>query len=134
MKKVLIYAVSEVKTEKERKDGKNQRQYFSVQFKDASNPFAPARTRNFFQSYDAQGNCVWKGVSRADISALIGTTVDGRFASFNVEPYEIAGRMVSTYSTVILPHEEINLTATLKQLGHAPAKVATPAVNEKAEA
>lgn len=136
MKTLIIASVSSTKVEKARKDGKPSRSYFSVLFTDASNPFAAGRSRNFFQSYDAKGMLTWKGVSPDAIKALIGTQCEGRFAGFNVKPYSIGlgegARMVNTYSTVILPHEELNIVATLKSLGHElavvvkPAAVATP--------
>lgn len=135
---LTIKSVSAPKTEKVRKDGKASRQYFSVLFLDASNPFATGRSRNFFQSYDAKGQLTWKGVDPASIQALVGTCVDGSFREFNVTPYSIGvgdtARMVSTYSTVILPHEANNIVATLKSLGHTlpAAKVEKPAAKETA--
>lgn len=134
MNKLVILSVSAPKTEKARKDGKPSRQYFSVEFGDAGNPFATSRKRNFFQTYDAAGQPIWKGVSPANIATLVGTQCDGRFASYNVKPYQIGERMVSTYSTVILPHEEINIVATLKQLGHELAAAPVAKATAKAEA
>lgn len=134
---VTILSVSAPKTEKTRKDGKPSRQYFSVEFADASNPFATSRKRNFFQVYDAAGQPIWKGVSPANIATLVGTNVGGRFYSAKVKPYQIGERMVDTYSTVILPHEEINIVGTLKQLGHelaTEAAAATSTASQKAEA
>ena len=136
---LTIATVSGLKTEKVRKDKKPSRSYFSVLFMDSSNPFATGRTRNFFQSYDAKGGLTWKGVSPEAIQGLVGTQCAGKFAGYNVKPYKIGERTVNTYSTVILPHEETNIVATLKGLGHelAPAKVeviAPVASAEKAQA
>jgi len=59
---IRVTSISEVRKEKQRKDGKVQREFISVKFADASNPFAiKTYNRNFFQMHNADGKAATWG-------------------------------------------------------------------------
>lgn len=116
MKNVTLTKISEIKTEKSRTDGKVSRQYYTAYFADASNPFAPARQRNIFQTHNADGTaCSWKSGDPAIVAQFVGKQIPGEFVNVTTKPYDVNGRMVTSYTTVLLAGE--NLKAVLKQSG-----------------
>lgn len=116
MKTVKLNSISEVKTEKERKDGKVSRKYYTAYFSDATNPFAPARQRNFFQSHNVDGTiATWKSGDPAIVKQYIGQSIPGEFINAAVKPYEVNGKMVTSFTAVVLSGEK--LSSILAQQG-----------------
>lgn len=147
MSTLKLLSVSEVKTEKSRKDGKKSRQYYTAMFQELGNPFAPAVQRNFFQAHNADGTeCIWKGANPSDVASFVGKAVPGSIVSRQVPDYEISqadgtSRTVNRYTTVVLGHETVE--SVFRAQGHAldaPAKTevkigaAATLVGEKAMA
>jgi hypothetical protein len=139
MSKLKITAISELKTEKmdadgnvqPRVDGKKNRQYVTITFKDLANPMGPAVSRNFFQEHNSDGTeCVWKNFNpKTDLS--VGMAVPGYIKAFNVEEYQIDGRDVYSYTTAVLGHE--TKEKALRLCGHKLSADATPAFAEEAD-
>ena len=126
-----LVSISEVKTEKVRTDGKASRQYYSAVFSDPNNPFAKTVQRNFFQQHNADGTeGIWKGGNPSEVKQFIGKTIPGEIVSETVEAYQIDGRSVGTYSTVVLSGE--NKATVFKSCGHVIAIAQTSVVAEKA--
>jgi len=133
MKTVKLNSISEVKTEKVRTDGKASRKYYTAYFSDASNPFAPSRQRNFFQSHNADGTvATWKSGDPAIVKQYVGQTIPGEFINATVKPYEVNGRMVDSFTAVVLSGEK--LSAILKQQGVELATEAPAVIAETIEA
>ena len=120
MNKLLLVSMSEVR------EAKDKREFYGVEFQSIDNPFAPTCKRNFWQS--AVG--VWKGANPEVIKPMIGKSVEGYITTKQVEPYEIDGKTVSTYTAVILQGELES--SVFKALGHPLATdvVATPELVE----
>lgn len=133
MKTVKLISISEVKTEKSRTDGKVSRKYYTAYFSDASNPFAPKRQRNFFQDHNADGTvATWKSGDPAVVSQYVGKEIPGEFINATVTPYELNGKMVNSYTAIVLSGEK--LSNILKAQGHSLAEAAPVAVESSAEA
>lgn len=116
-KVVKLVAISEPKTEKSREDGKVSRKYYTAKFTDPLNPFAKHVSRNFWQNHDSEGKtATWNGADPAVVKQFIGKTIPGHLSTQEVETYEIDGRPVNTYTTVILGSELE--AAVFKSLGH----------------
>lgn len=123
MKTVKLISISEVKTEKSRTDGKVSRKYYTAYFSDASNPFAPKRQRNFFQDHNADGTvATWKSGDPAVVSQYVGKDIPGEFINATVTPYELNGKMVNSYTAIVLSGEK--LSNILKAQGHSLAETA----------
>lgn len=121
MKTVKLISISEVKTEKQRTDGKSSRQYYTAYFADVMNPFAKQIQRNIFQSHSADGKTAnWRAGNPELVKNFIGKEIPGQFVNSKVEPYQIDGRTVTTYTTVVLEGE--NVDSIFKQSGHPIAK------------
>lgn len=113
---IKVVAVSE---EKLAKDG---RAFYTITVQDATNVFAPQRTRNMWQQRDAQGNPVWRIPNADQAKALIGKLIPGQIISKTVVPFEITNeetgevRTVNSCTSVIFGHEDVN--ATFAAFGH----------------
>jgi len=122
MKTLKLISVTEIKSEKERKDGKVSREYFTAEFVDSSNPFAIKTVkRNFFQLHNADGSeATWGALNYSAIKSMVGKTFAGEVVNEPVAAYQIDGREVTSYTTVLLPGE--NKATIFKQLGHPLAQ------------
>lgn len=117
MKTVKLVSISEVKTEKQRIDGKVSRKYYTAYFADAQNPFAKQVQRNIFQSHSTDGIvATWKSGDPALVKSFVGKEIPGEFVNSVVEPYKIDGREVNSFTTVVLAGE--NVKTIFKQSGH----------------
>lgn len=123
--------ISEVKTEKARQDGKVSRKYYTAYFSDPSTPFAQARQRNFFQSHNADGSeASWKIGAPEKTMNFIGKNIPAEVVTRKVTPYELNGKMVDSFTTVVLKGESVE--SAFKQQGH-PLATST-SVEAEAEA
>lgn len=123
MKTVKLISISEVKTEKVRTDGKVSRKYYTAYFADSLNPFAKQTQRNIFQDHNQDGTvAIWKSGDPAIVKNFIGKEIPGQIVNCSVAPYDINGRMVDSFTTVLLDGEK--LSAILKQSGHTMAESA----------
>ena len=117
MKTVKLVSISEVKTEKQRTDGKISRKYYTAYFADAHNPFAKQVQRNIFQSHSTDGTvATWKSGDPMLVKSFVGKEIPGQFVNSTVETYKIDDRDVSTFTTVVLEGENVN--TIFKQNGH----------------
>lgn len=83
---------------------KDGRLYLMVHFEDADNPFGGTRQRMIAQQFDANQKPIWK-VNLDSVFASVGKTVAGDIITLEVEPYEVSGRQVTTYSAVVFKNE-----------------------------
>ncbi len=101
-----LITMSEVKTEKSRTDGKISRQYYTAYFMDPMNPFAKQAQTNIWQDHNSDGTiAIWKSGDPSIVKQFIGKTVPGAIVNSEVEPYEIDGRIVETFTCVVLGHQ-----------------------------
>lgn len=101
-----LVSMSEVKTEKSRKDNKISRQYYTAYFMDPANPFAKQAQTNIWQDHNSDGTvALWKSGDPAIVKKFVGKTVPGAIVNSEVEPYEIDGRQVETFTCVVLGHQ-----------------------------
>ena len=116
MNQIKVIAVSEEKTAK---DG---RKFYTITVQDATNMFAPQRTRNMWQQRDAQNNPVWRIPNAEQAKALIGKLLPGQIVTKSVVAFEIANpvtgeiRTVNSYTSVVFGHEDVD--ATFAAFGH----------------
>ena len=121
--------VSAVKTEKERKDGKVSRKYYTAYFSDAANPFGKVAQRNFFQVHNADGTeASWKTADPEKTASFIGRTIPGEIVTRKVAPYELNGKMVNSYTTIVLKGETVE--SVFKQQNHSLVSESAPIVAE----
>jgi hypothetical protein len=118
MSKLIITSVSELKTEKERSDKKVSRQFYTAYLRDTENLLTGSIQRNFFQDHNQDGTkAFWgKSLDYATAKASIGKEVSGEIVRLNVEPYDINGRMASSFTCLVLKNEDAATIA--KQNGH----------------
>lgn len=91
------------------------RLYLIAEFSDPNNPFGGIKRRTISQQFDSNGNPVWN-INIAEVRSLIGQQIDGQIITSVVEPYDVNGRSVSTYTTVVFAHE--NVETVFKNAGH----------------
>lgn len=121
-----VEEMSEVKTEKERVDGKKSREYYTLMFSDAANPLINWRTRNFFQHHSPDGSqAYWRGANPTNAKAMIGATVKGEIMKVPVETYTIVdgtgvSREVDNFTIVIFNGETIE--EVVRSYGHIHAQ------------
>ena len=107
---IKVVAVSE---EKLAKDG---RSYYTITVQDATNFFAPQRTRNMWQQRDSQNNPVWRIPNAEQAKALVGKLLPGQIITKSVVPFEIVNqetgetRTVTSYTAVVFGHEDVDAT------------------------
>jgi len=134
MSKLNLIRVSDLKTEKVRKDDKVSRQYFTIYVVDAANPFTSGAQRNIYQNHSADGKTAfWKTIDFKGAKALVGQSLEGEVSRLEVKPYDIDGRMASSYTCLILKGEDPATIA--RQSGHEmvfSAPVATEVEKEQA--
>lgn len=119
-----VIAMSEVRTEKERKDGRPSRQFYVATFQDSSNPFSKPAKRTIWQAYNQNtGKNEWLIGSPEAVKALMrsGQSIPASIVTKSVEAYIIPGadgmqNEVKTYTTVVFAHENEN--TVFKQAGH----------------
>ncbi len=116
MNQIKVIAVSEEKTAK---DG---RKFYTITVQDATNVFAPQRTRNMWQQRDANNEPVWRIPNGTEAQKLIGKLIPGQIISKTVLPFELADsntgliRTVNSYTSVVFGHEDVE--ATFAAFGH----------------
>ena len=133
MKTVTLISIGTIKTEKERKDAKVSRKFYTAYFMDSTNPFAKPQQRNIFQLHVGEEGkeVAWKGGDPAIVSQFVGKQIPGEIvANISVKPYELNGKMVTTTSCVLLDGEK--LETILKQANHELA-VNVAVASEKPE-
>ena len=129
---LTLVSISEVKTEKERVDNKKSREYYTAEFRDINNPFAPTVKRNFFQAHDESGQVtMWKGADPKSVASFIGKQIPGQIVKATVLPYKIGDRTVDSYTTAVLAHETAE--RVFKAAGHEVVDATTGEVVVNAE-
>ncbi len=118
MKTVTLISVGAIKTEKERKDGKVSRKYYTAYFMDSLNPFMKKQQRNIFQNHvGIEGKELsWKAGDPTIVSQFIGKQIPGQVVNSTVKPFKIDDKVVNSYTCVVLDGEK--LETILKQEGH----------------
>jgi len=117
---VKLVSISEIKTENRKADSKPARKFYTAYFMDSVNPFAKQQQRNFFQDHvgkQGEETCVWKSGDPSIVGKFVGKEIPGQIIKCNVKTYQIDGRDVNTFTTVLL--ESDSLTSVLKQSGHS---------------
>jgi hypothetical protein len=139
MNKILtLLAISALLTEKTRKDNKVSRQYYTAEFQDPNNPFAPTIKRVIWQQHNVDGTlAIWKGGNPEQISKFVGKQVPAEIVSRQVPAYLVGENTATKYTTVVFAHETIE--SVFKSAGHdlsventAPVANAAPAMTEAA--
>jgi hypothetical protein len=74
------------------------------------------RTIAYRQQKNSQGLWAWPGATPKLFVTRKGQTTQGKSVTHNVEPYDVSGRTVSTYTTIILTGE--NEATVFKNAGH----------------
>lgn len=111
MSTLKLNKISEIKTEKERTDGKVSRQYYTATFSNPSNPFSKTVSRVFWQQHNVEGTeATWKAGDPKEVKQFIGKTIPGQIVSSKVEAYDITDtlgttREANTYTAVVLEGE-----------------------------
>lgn len=98
-KQLRLLSLGDVKT------AKDQRQYYAATFQDPTNPFAKSISRIFWQQKNAAGDAEWRGADPEAVKPFLGKLLPGYIATKKVEAFDINGRQVDTYTTVILGSE-----------------------------
>ena len=111
MGKLMLEAISEVKTQKVRSDGKVSLKYYTAYFRDVENPFTGRGQRNFTQNHTADGKSgFWKDLAPEAAAQRIGKEFTGNIVRGETLPYDIDGRKATSYTCVVLKGED---TATI---------------------
>jgi len=130
MKSLKVISISPVNTEKQRVDGKPSRQYYTITFADALNPFKKHVSRVFFQVYDERRNVNrWNIATPENASALVGQTIPGEIVSAKVERYPVLkndgsqqtdknGNPVYADTFTVIKFDGETLDSLLKNSGH----------------
>lgn len=108
---LVLKSISEVKQEKARTDGKVSRSYYTAEFADNSNPFAPTVKRLIWQSHDGTGGVNWKGGDPEVVAKFLNKPVPAKIVSRQIEPQQVIidGKEVTVnkFTTVVFAHETI---------------------------
>lgn len=121
-----VEEMSEVKTEKDRVDGKKSREYYTLMFSNADNPLINWRTRNFFQHHSPDGTeAYWRGANPTNAKGMIGAVVKGEIMKVPVENYTIidgtgVAREVDNFTIVIFDGETVE--EVVRSYGHLHAE------------
>lgn len=92
------------------------RLYYIAEFQDPNNPFSPKREKVIAQQFDSIGNPIWKGGDPSVIKTFVGKQVAGEIVTKQVEAYQVAERIATTYTAVVLAHE--NVETVFRNAGH----------------
>ena len=96
--------------------------YCVVTLEDQSNPTRfIKRTVNYRQQKNAQGAWAWRGATPKVFHTMKTRIIEGRSVTHTVEPYEVSGREINTYTTIILTGE--SEASVFKNAGHPIASV-----------
>jgi hypothetical protein len=108
---LVLKTIGEIKTEKVRTDGKNSRNYYSIEVMDNSNPFAPTVKRVIWQNHNADGTCAWKGGDPEVVGKFVNKSIPAEIVSRNIEPQQVTidGRdvTVTKFTTIVFAHETV---------------------------
>lgn len=115
-KQLKLVSLGDVKT------AKDNRQYYSANFQDPTNPFARAISRIFWQQKNTAGEAVWRGADPEAVKPFVGKLLPGYIATKKVAEYAIGDRTADTYTTVILGSELES--QVFKGMGHPLAEEA----------
>ena len=98
--------------------GSDGRQFFTVEFQDSTNPFAPVKSRNFWQAEIGK----WTAITPKVAMSLVGKTVPGQIINAPCESYSLTGNdgVERTFTSI-----------TCIQLGHESAELAVRATGRK---
>ena len=117
MSKVKVTSISELKTENRTKDQKANRQFYTIKGFDVENPLTGNIQRNFFQAHSADGkSAFWKGADYSQAKGLVGQEIVGDIVRGEVKPYDINGRLATSFTCLVLKGETFEMIA--KQNGH----------------
>ena len=137
MGKLIVMKISDLRTEKDgssRKDGKANRQNYTLYFRDSENPLTGAAQRNFFQDHSQDGKLAFwgKDLDYTSAKALVGKEISGDITRLEVEPYDINGRQATSFTCVVLKGEDAATIA--RRNGHpvSSAVMASSSVKEQA--
>jgi hypothetical protein len=106
------------------------RAYYIAEFQDSNNPFSPKREKMISQQFrDAENkkDPIWKAGDPSVIKAFVGKTIAGSIVTKTVEPYDVNGRTATTYTAVVLAHE--NVETVFKNANHPIVDVTTGEVS-----
>lgn len=91
--------------------------YCGVTLEDRSNPMKYVlRHVNYRQQKNSVGEWVWKGATPKNFAAMQGSKIKGQVFTEQVEPYDVNGREVSSYTTIVLQGE--NKETVFRNAGH----------------
>jgi hypothetical protein len=91
--------------------------YCVVTLEDQSNPTRfVKRVIAYRQQKNSQGQWAWRGATPKVFLGMKSRSIDGRSTTHNVEPYDVSGRTVSTYTTIVLTGE--NEATVFANAGH----------------
>ena len=130
MSKLRITKVSDLQTEKARKDGKVSRQYYTLYGFDTENPITGGFQRNVFQTHSQDGKTAfWKSADYSTAKSLVGQDIVGDIVRMEVAPYDINGRQATSFTAVVLKGETVATVA--KANGHVLASISTLAIEKE---
>ncbi len=131
MSKLIITKISDLKTEKARKDEKTPRQFYSLYARDKANMLTGAIQRNFFQDHSADGKTAFwgKDLDYTSAKTLVGQEQDGEIVRLEVEPYDINGRQATSFTCLVLKGE--NAATIAKRNGHPVSSAVIAAASTK---
>ena len=91
--------------------------YCGVTLEDRSNPLKYVRRHvNYRQQKNSAGEWVWKGATPVQFAKLQGSKVNGTVVTRTVQPYDVQGREVDSYTTIVLAGE--NEATVFRNAGH----------------
>ena len=116
------------------KDGKL---YFVVNVEDQSNPFHVTKRTMVISQVEKNNQLTWGAFTPTQFKAAVGTVIENaQVVKENVVPYNLNGREVNTFTTIVFSHE--NKISVFFNQGHPimledgtilePAKVETKVV------
>lgn len=134
MSKLIITKVGDLKQEKVRSDDKAQRSFYTLYARDKENMLTGVIQRNFFQDQSPDGKLAFwgKDLDYSTAKSLVGTEVSGEIVRLEVEPYDINGRMATSFTCLVLKGEDAATIA--RKNGHIVSKSAVPSVTVKEQA
>ena len=96
------------------KDGAH---YIGVTLEDHSNPLKYVRRHvNYRQQKNSAGKWTWRGANPQQFAKLQGSKVNGTVVTRTVQPYDVQGREVDSYTTIVLAGE--NEATVFRNAGH----------------
>lgn len=98
--------------------------YCVVSLEDQSNPTRfIKRTLAYRQQKNAQGVWAWRGATPKVFLGMKSRSIEGKSVTHTVEPYDVNGREVNSYTTIILTGE--TEASVFKNAGHPIVEAST---------